>query len=74
MFKKKFKATLINKDAATDIMYHTSQAIKLENNNFTIFISNDKKMMQKANLAEHQSIKASNLSSFKLKLFSKSMK
>jgi len=57
MFKKKFKATLINKDAVTDIMYYTSQAIKLENDNFTIFISDNEKMMQKANLAEHQSIK-----------------
>jgi len=31
--------------------------MKLENDNFTILISNDEKMMQKANLAEHQSIK-----------------
>ncbi len=38
-------------------MYHTSWAMKLENDNFTILISNDEKMMQKANLAEHQSIK-----------------
>ncbi len=53
MFKEKFKATLIDKDAVTDIMYHTSQAMKLENDNFTIFILNDEKMMQKANLAEH---------------------
>jgi len=53
MFKEKFKATLIDKDAVTDIMYHTSQAMKLENDNFTIFILNDEKIMQKANLAEH---------------------
>jgi len=45
MFKEKFKATLINKDAATVIMYHTSQVMKLENNNLTTFISNDEKMM-----------------------------
>ena len=32
--------------------------MKLENDNFTTFILNDKKMMQKADLAEHQSIKS----------------
>jgi len=53
MFKEKFKAASTNKDAATDIMYHTSQAMKLENDNFTILISNDEKMMQKADLAKH---------------------
>ena len=58
MFKEKFKATSIDKDAATDIMYHTSQAMKLENDNFTILILNDEKMMQKADLAEHQSIRS----------------
>ena len=58
MFKEKFKATLIDKDAATDVMYHTSQAMKLENDNFTTFILNDEKMMQKADLTEHQSIRS----------------
>ncbi len=58
MFKEKFKATLIDKDAATDVMYHTSQAMKLENDNFTTLILNDEKMMQKADLTEHQSIKS----------------
>jgi len=53
MFKEKFKATSTDKDATTNIMYHTSQVMKLENDNFTIFISNDEKMMQKADLAEH---------------------
>jgi len=57
MFKEKFKATSIDKDAVTNIMYHTSQAMKLENDNFTIFILNDEKMMQKADLTEHQSIR-----------------
>jgi len=57
MLKEKFKATTTDKDAATDIMYYTSQAMKLGNDNFTLFISNDKKKMQKADLAEHQSIK-----------------
>jgi len=57
MFKEKFKVTLIDKDAVTDVMYHTSQAMKLENNNFTIFILNNEKMMQKVDLAEHQSIR-----------------
>ncbi len=58
MFKEKFKVTSIDKDAATDVMYHTSWVMKLENNNFTILILNDEKMMQKADLAEHQSIKS----------------
>ncbi len=58
MFKEKFKATLIGKDAATNIMYHTFQMMKLENDNCTIFISDNEKMMQKANLAEHQSIRS----------------
>jgi len=58
MFKEKSKVTSINKDAATDIMYHTSQAMKLENDNFITFILNDEKMMQKANLAEHQNIRS----------------
>ncbi len=58
MFKEKFKATSTDKDAATDIMYYTSQAMKLENNNFIILISDNEKMMQKTNLAEHQSIKS----------------
>ncbi len=53
MFKEKFKATSTDKDAATDIMYHTSWMMKLENDNFTTFISNDEKMMQKADLTEH---------------------
>ncbi len=57
MFKEKFKVTLIDKDAVTDVMYHTSQAMKLENDNFTIFILNNEKMMQKVDLAEHQSIR-----------------
>ncbi len=57
MFKEKFKATSINKDAVTDVMYHTFQAMKLENDNFTTLISNDEKMMQKADLAEHQNIR-----------------
>ncbi len=56
MFKENFKATLTDKDAATNVMYHTSQAMKLENDNCTILISDDEKMMQKADLAEHQSI------------------
>ncbi len=58
MFKEKFKATLINKDAATDVMYHTSQVMKLENDNCIILISDNEKMTQKADLAEHQSIRS----------------
>ena len=57
MFKEKFKAISTDKDAATDIMYYTSQIMKLKNDNFTIFILKNEKMMQKADLAEHQSIK-----------------
>ncbi len=53
IFKEKFKVTSTDKDAATDIMYHTFQAMKLENDNFTTFILNDEKMMQKADLTEH---------------------
>jgi len=58
MLKEKFKATMTDKDAVTDVMYHTSRAMKLENENFTLLISDDKKKMQKANLTEHQSIKS----------------
>ena len=58
MFKEKFKATLTDKDAMTDVMYYTSQVMKLENDNFTTFILNDEKMMQKANLTEHQNIRS----------------
>ncbi len=58
MFKEKFKATSTDKDAATDVMYHTSRAMKLENDNFTTFILNNEKMMQKADLAEHQNIRS----------------
>jgi hypothetical protein len=57
MFKEKFKATMINKDAATDVMYHTSQTMKFENDNFTFFISDDERKMQKVDLVEHQNIK-----------------
>jgi hypothetical protein len=58
MLKEKFKATTTDKDAATDVMYYTSQAMKLENDNFTLFISDNERKMQKADLAEHQSIKS----------------
>jgi hypothetical protein len=60
MFKEKFKATMTDKDATTDVMYHTFQAMKLENDNFTFLISNDERKMQKADLAEHQNIKSIN--------------
>jgi hypothetical protein len=58
MLKEKFKATMIDKDAATDVMYHTSRAMKLENDNFTLLISDDEKKTQKADLIEHQNIKS----------------
>jgi hypothetical protein len=53
MLKEKFKAATTDKDAMIDIMYHTSQVIKLENNNFTLFISNDERKMQKVDLVEY---------------------
>ncbi len=42
----------------TDVMYYTSWVIKFKNDNFTIFILNNEKMMQKADLAEHQNIRS----------------
>jgi hypothetical protein len=57
MLKKKFKVTMTDKNAVTDVMYHTSQVIKLENDNFTFLISNDERKTQKADLVKHQSIK-----------------
>jgi hypothetical protein len=58
ILKEKFKATTTDKDAVTDIMYHTSQAMKLENDNFILLISDDERKMQKADLVEHQNIKS----------------
>ncbi len=57
MLKEKFKATTIVKDAAINVMYYTSRAMKLKNNNFINFISDDKKKTQKINIAKYYNIK-----------------
>ncbi len=54
MLKEKFKAITIKKDAATNVVYYISRAMKLKNNNF---ISDDKKKTQKVNIAKYYSIK-----------------
>ncbi len=58
MLKEKFKATTTEKDAATDVVYYTSRAIKFKNNNFINFISDDKKKTQKVNIAKHYNNKS----------------
>jgi len=58
MLKEKFKVTITDKNVMIDIMYHTSQVMKLENDNFIFFILDDEKKMQKVDLTEHQSIKS----------------
>ncbi len=57
MFKERFKAITTEKDAATNVVYHTSRTIKLKNNNFINFISNDKKKTQKVSIAKYYNIK-----------------
>ncbi len=57
MLKEKFKAITIEKDAATNVMYYISRAMKLKNNNFINFILNDKKKTQKVNIAKYYNIK-----------------
>ena len=58
MFKENFKAITTEKDAATNVMYYTSRAMKLKNNNFINFISDDKKNTQKVSIAKYYSIKS----------------
>ncbi len=58
MLKEKFKAITTEKDAATDVVYYTSRAIKLKNNNFINLISDDKKKTQKVSIAKYHSIKS----------------
>ncbi len=57
MLKEKFKAITTEKDVATNVMYYTSRAMKLKNNNFIHFILNDKKKTQKISIAKYYSIK-----------------
>ncbi len=58
MLKEKFKVTTTEKDAATDVVYYISRAIKLKNKNFINFISDDEKKTQKINIAEYHNIKS----------------
>ncbi len=58
MLKERFKATTTEKDAATNVMYYTSRAIKLKNNNFINFISDDEKKTQKVNIVKYYNIKS----------------
>ncbi len=58
IFKEKFKAITTEKEVAINVVYHTSRAMKLKNNNFINFISDDKKKTQKVNIAEYYSIKS----------------
>ncbi len=57
MFKEKFKAITTEKDAATNVVYYISRAMKLKNNNFINLILNDEKKTQKVNIAEYYNIK-----------------
>ncbi len=57
MLKEKFKAITTEKDAAINVLYYTSRAMKLKNNNFINLILNDKKKTQKVNIAKYYSIK-----------------
>ncbi len=57
MLKEKFKAITTKKDAATNVMYYISRAIKLKNNNFINLISDDEKKMQKVSIAKYYSIR-----------------
>ncbi len=58
MLKEKFKATTTEKDAATNVVYYTSRAMKLKNNNFINLISDDEKKTQKVNIAKYYNIKS----------------
>ncbi len=57
MFKEKFKVTTTEKDVTINVVYYISRAIKLKNNNFINFISDDEKKTQKVNIAKYYSIK-----------------
>ncbi len=57
MLKEKFKVTTTEKDAATNVVYYTSRAMKLKNNNFINLISDDEKKTQKVNIAKYHNIK-----------------
>ncbi len=57
MLKEKFKAITTEKDAAADVVYYTSRAMKLKKNNLINFILNDKKKTQKVNIIKYYNIK-----------------
>ncbi len=57
MLKEKFKAITTEKDAATNVVYYISRAMKLKNENFIILILNDKKKTQKVSITEYYNIK-----------------
>ncbi len=57
MLKEKFKATTTEKDAAINVVYYISRAIKFKKNNFINLISDDEKKTQKVNIAEYYNIK-----------------
>ncbi len=57
MLKEKFKAITTEKDAATNVVYYTSRAMKLKNNNFINLISDDEKKTQKVNIIKYYNIK-----------------
>ncbi len=58
MFKEKFKTITIKKDAATNVVYYISRAMKFKNNNFINFISDDEKKTQKVNIVKYHNIKS----------------
>ncbi len=58
MLKEKFKATTTEKDAATNVVYYTSRAMKLKNDNFINLISDDEKKTQKVNITKYYNIKS----------------
>ncbi len=58
MLKEKFKVITTEKDAAANVVYYTSRAMKLKNNNFINLISDDEKKTQKVNIAEYYNIKS----------------
>ncbi len=58
MLKEKFKAITIEKDAAINVVYYTSRAIKLKNDNFINLISDDEKKTQKVSIAKYHNIKS----------------
>ncbi len=58
MLKENFKATTTEKDVAINVVYHTPRAMKLKNDKFINFISDDKKKTQKVSIAEYYNIKS----------------